>query len=101
MITQTRKSFPYIFPVSFWPEMSDRAVNIVGDLYNVSDTGVKRCDKLEDHPTWYERTTIKVKNISGEEFEVEAYILTKNSFDIVNRDKNIILNGDWKKINDS
>jgi gamma-glutamylcyclotransferase (GGCT)/AIG2-like uncharacterized protein YtfP len=101
MTTQASKSFPYIFPVSFWPEIADKAVHIVGDLYNVSDTGIKRCDKLEDHPTWYERTKITVKNITGQLIEVEAYILTKKGFDGLIKDKNLILGGDWKKINDS
>ena len=98
MVTQTYKSFPFIFPVSFWPEMASRAVNIVGDVYSVSDTGVKRCDKLEGHPDWYRRTTIPVKNITGQLMEVEAYILTQESFKSLNKDKIIILDGDWKII---
>uniref|UniRef100_A0A6C0DWC5 Gamma-glutamylcyclotransferase AIG2-like domain-containing protein n=1 Tax=viral metagenome TaxID=1070528 RepID=A0A6C0DWC5_9ZZZZ len=96
MVTQTSKSFPFIFPLEFWPEMADKAVNIVGDLYNVNELGIKRCDKLEGHPTWYERTKIKVKNITGRLFEVEAYLLTKESFEQLNKDDIVILNGDWK-----
>lgn len=96
MISQTSKSFPFIFPTSFWPEMADKAVNVVGDVYNVDDKGVLRCDKLEGHPTWYERTKIKVKNITEREFEVEAYLLTKDSFDYLDKDRIVFLGGDWK-----
>ena len=96
MVTQTSKSFPFIFPSEFWPEMADKAINIVGDVYDVDELGVKRCDKLEGHPTWYERTKIEVKNITGRLFEVEAYLLTKESFDYLNKDKILFLNGDWK-----
>ena len=96
MVTQTSKSFPFIFPLEFWPEMVDKAVNIVGDLYNVDELGIKRCDKLEGHPIWYKRTKIEVKNITGRLSEVEAYLLTKESFEQLNKDNIIILNGDWK-----
>ena len=96
MVTQTSKSFPFIFPLEFWPEMVDKAVNIVGDLYNVDELGIKRCDKLEGHPIWYTRTQIEVKNITGRLSEVESYLLTKESFEKLNKDNIIILNGDWK-----
>ena len=87
MVTQTSKSFPFIFPLEFWPEMVDKAVNIVGDLYNVDELGIKRCDKLEGHPTWYKRTKIEVKNITGRLFEVDSYLLTKEAFEQLNKDK--------------
>lgn len=96
MVTQTSKSFPFIFQLEFWPEMADKAVNIVGDLYNVNELGIKRCDKLEGHPTWYVRTKIEVKNITGRLFEVEAYILTQEGFEHLKKDDIVFLNGDWK-----
>jgi gamma-glutamylcyclotransferase (GGCT)/AIG2-like uncharacterized protein YtfP len=98
MVTQKSKSYPFIFPAEFWPEMEEKAVHIVGDVYNVDNTGLQRCDKLEGHPTFYERTTIKVKNINGLLFDVEAYVLTKESFEYLNKDKIIILTGDWKHL---
>ena len=96
MVTQKSKSYPFVFPAEFWPEMEASAVYIVGDVYNIDDIGIKRCDKLEGHPTFYERTKIEVKNINGHIFEVEIYLLTKESFNDLNKDKILFLNGDWK-----
>ncbi len=96
MVTQKSKSYPFIFPAEFWPEMEEKAVHVVGDVYLVDETGIQRCDKLEGHPTLYERTKIKVKNISGLLFDVEVYLLTKESFESLNKDKILILGGDWK-----
>jgi gamma-glutamylcyclotransferase (GGCT)/AIG2-like uncharacterized protein YtfP len=96
MVTQKSKSYPFVFPAEFWPEMEENSVHIVGDVYNIDDIGIKRCDKLEGHPTFYERTKIEVKNINGHIFEVEIYLLTKESFNDLNKDKIIILGGDWK-----
>jgi gamma-glutamylcyclotransferase (GGCT)/AIG2-like uncharacterized protein YtfP len=96
MITQKSKSYPFIFPAEFWPEMEASAVHVVGDVYLVDKTCIQRCDKLEGHPTLYERTKIEVKNITGRLFEVEAYLLTKDSFDSLAKDKILFLGGDWK-----
>jgi gamma-glutamylcyclotransferase (GGCT)/AIG2-like uncharacterized protein YtfP len=98
MVTQKSKSYPFIFPAEFWPEMENNAVNIIGDVYNIDDTALQRCDKLEGHPIFYERTTIKVKNINDLLFDVDAYLLTKESFESLNKDKIIILTGDWKHL---
>ena len=98
MVTQKSKSYPFIFSADFWPEMGNKAVNIVGDVYNIDNSGLERCDKLEGHPIFYERTTIKVKNINGLLFDVDAYLLTKESFEYLNKDKIIILTGDWKHL---
>ena len=98
MVTQKSKSYPFIFPAEFWPEMENNAVNIIGDVYNIDDTALQRCDKLEGHPIFYERTRIKVKNINGHLFDVDAYLLTKESFESLNKDKIIILTGDWKHL---
>lgn len=98
MVTQNSKSFPFVFPSSFWPEMEINAVNIVGDLYKVTKTGLGRCDKLEGHPTWYERTPVVVKNIRNEIIQTEMYILTKEAFDELDKTRIIVLDGDWKKL---
>jgi gamma-glutamylcyclotransferase (GGCT)/AIG2-like uncharacterized protein YtfP len=98
MVTDNSKSFPFVFPFSFWPEMKFKAVNVVGDLYKVTKTGIGRCDKLEGHPTWYKRTPIIVKNITGEIIQTEMYILTKEAFDGLDKTRIIILDGDWKKM---
>ena len=78
--------------------MEINAVNIVGDLYKVTKTGLGRCDKLEGHPTWYERTPIIVKNIRDEIIQTEMYILTKEAFDELDKTRIIVLDGDWKKL---
>ncbi len=86
--------FPYIIPIDSWPEMAHKAVNITGDLYNITLTGLKRCDKLEGHPTFYVRTPIEVETNSGT-ITVFAYILSK---DAINKEKLhhiTFLEGDW------
>jgi gamma-glutamylcyclotransferase (GGCT)/AIG2-like uncharacterized protein YtfP len=99
MITQRSKSFPFIFPSSFWPEMEKYALNIIGDVYDVDELGIARCDKLEGHPTWYNRSVISVKNSKGEISQVYGYLLTRDAFNELNKDKIIFLNGDWKNRN--
>jgi gamma-glutamylcyclotransferase (GGCT)/AIG2-like uncharacterized protein YtfP len=98
MITQNSKSFPFIFPVDFWPEKDNYAVNIIGDVYNIDNIGIARCDKLEGHPIWYKRTTILVKNPKNDIYEVQAYLLTKEAFNELNKNKVVFLGGDWKFI---
>lgn len=96
MVTQKSKSYPFVFPSNFWPDMEFNSVNIVGDLYKVTKTALDRCDKLEGHPTWYQRTTIAVKNITGEIIQTDMYLLTKEAFDELDKSRIIVLGGDWK-----
>jgi gamma-glutamylaminecyclotransferase len=98
MVTQNSKSFPFVFPISFWPEMEHKAVNVVGDLYSVNKTSIGRCDKLEGHPICYKRTPIIIKNITGQIIQTEMYLLTKEYFEELDKTRIIILGGDWKRM---
>ena len=84
--------FPYLVPVTAWPEQAAKATNITGDLYSVSEKGIAAMDELEGHPTWYKRTAIPLEG-GGEAW---AYILTKEVFDKMKEyDLVIIKSGDW------
>lgn len=96
LFTQSCKAFPFMIPVSFWPEMSNYATQIVGDVYTITNVGLARCDKLEGHPDWYERTVIQIETFSGIQ-EAFAYILTKDAFEKEKEyDYHILETGDWK-----
>lgn len=54
--------FPYVFPApsAKAPEMDLFLGQVRGDLYRVTDEGLKHADALEGHPTGYTRTPIEV-----------------------------------------
>lgn len=97
MITQKSKSFPFVFPVDYYPELEEHAVYITGDLYSVNSEGLELCDRLEGHPTWYQRTKIEVKGENNQIQDVEAYLLTKECVKEINMGRMILLKGDWKR----
>jgi gamma-glutamylcyclotransferase (GGCT)/AIG2-like uncharacterized protein YtfP len=98
MITTEDAFFPYLILPEYWPEMQDKAIHITGDIYNITSAGIALCDELEGHPTWYIRTNIQTISNTGEVNTVQAYILTRESWDIMLKDNLIVLDGDWKHI---
>ena len=48
---------------------------IHGEIFEVSDEVLARLDRLEGHPTWYERQPITVTLTDGTTAEVEGYVL--------------------------
>lgn len=91
-------AFPYLIPAGYWPEMGAKAAQITGDIFKITTQALRRCDKLEGHPEWYKRTTIRVVDSAGTEHEVQAYILTREAFEEYSRDSyDVIECGDWKK----
>ena len=48
---------------------------ISGEIFEVSDEVLARLDRLEGHPTWYERQDITVTLTDGSTTEVEGYVL--------------------------
>jgi len=78
MVTNSSHCFPYLISVHLWPDMSSYATQIVGDVYDISDTGIDCTDKLEGHPRFYVRTPILVQNDAGEIYSVEAYLLSES-----------------------
>lgn len=97
IFTQNYKAFPYIVRPSVWPLMAQHACKITGDLFTINDTGLRRCDKLEGHPTWYKRELITLNTNSGPK-EAYAYILTKERLDkmLSSEHDYIVFEGDWK-----
>ncbi len=98
IFTQDYKAFPFIVRKSTWPVMAEYACKIIGDLFEVNQTGLGRCDKLEGHPNWYKREKIMLETSSGLK-EAYAYILTEDRFDKMDLDGYTVFDGDWKKIN--
>lgn len=62
--------FPYAVPYTE-NEGTHPLLPITGEVFEVTEQQLERCDGLEGHPRWYKRTRIKVKMEGG---EVEAYI---------------------------
>lgn len=98
MVTTEDAFFPYLILPEYWPEMQDKAVQVTGDIYSVNQAGITMCDELEGHPTWYIRTSIQTITNTAEVNTVQAYILTRESWDTMSKDNLIIINGDWKDI---
>lgn len=98
MVTDSSHCYPYLISCQTWPEMSDKAVHVVGDVYDAS-TDVWRSDKLEGHSFVYLRRPIRVVNKHGETYEAEAYILSDTSAKALIQMEVTFLNGDWKANN--
>ena len=92
--------YPYLVPPEYWPEMAHKAVQVTGDIFTVTPTGVEAADRLESHPNVYTRTPIRVITPYGE-ITAETYIYNKNGFEgQMYYDKKYIhiMGGDWKKL---
>lgn len=63
--------FPMAVPHSINPERLP-LLPIIGEVYEAGIDNVLRCDRLEGHPDWYQRTKI-VAEVNGEEHEVFIY----------------------------
>jgi len=64
---------------------------ITVEIYHINDSELKRCDALEGHPDWYERTVIGSLDIGDGEQALEMYVMPEESV----RGKLIIQSGDW------
>lgn len=62
----TDMPFPYCI------EEYDGGQNVAGEVYEVDTRVMNKLDRLEGYPNFYDKKTIKVKDINGE--EVEAWI---------------------------
>lgn len=60
---------------SGYPLLFEGGEDIVsGEVYEVDDATLERCDRLEGHPNFYKRTPVSVVLTSGEVMDVEMYI---------------------------
>ena len=96
MATDTSHCFPFLISCTMMPEMSAKAVQIVGDVYDITEQGIGCTDKLEGHPRLYIRTPIKVRNAAGDTYEVLAYLLSDVSAPFILNSDLTFLDGDWK-----
>jgi len=94
MISQQYQYFPFLITPEMWPEMAHHATPITGDLYEVTEEGIARCDQMEGHPDWYCRTPILVETSQGVK-EVYAYLLTKEALEIERVGATVLSGGDW------
>jgi hypothetical protein len=98
MVTTDEGSFPYLILPEYWPEKEEKAIQITGDIYSITQEGISECDRLEGHPLWYIRTCIQCISKTLKINTVQAYILTRESWENMSKDNLIIINGDWKYI---
>ncbi len=72
--------------------MLNGSTSVKGEVYEVDDETLDYLDYHEGHPTFYCRSSIKLKDHSD---NVEAYIINKHSK--YNKELPIIHSGDWKE----
>lgn len=48
---------------------------VTGEVYKVSETTLSNLDKLEGHPSWYERKVINVITEQGDKLKAWAYFM--------------------------
>lgn len=73
LLTET---FPMVFRASepYPPGYAFHVGKILGEVYRVSDEGLKHVDALEGHPTFYTRTPIQVE-MGGDPIDAEIYLM--------------------------
>ena len=97
MICSKEKTFPYCLTKQFGSNTSP--TEIIGEVYDVSQSTLKRLDALEGHPTHYIRKTIALEN----NILADMYLLENNVViqELKSSDKFIaVQQGDWIKFID-
>ena len=89
-----RKCAMYSVGIPYVTEL-ERDVQIVGEVYEVDDSTLRRLDRLEGHPNFYERRKIKVFLENGNKIKAFLYFYDQatNEKRRFNLDK--VLNGDF------
>ena len=89
MITFHEKCFPYVLFDSI-PIKNAESTEIIGEIYEVDDSTLKKLDNLESHPNWYKREMIQT-SIGNAWMYIMQDKETINNFD-----KYLCVNnGDW------
>jgi len=63
--------------------------SVRGEVFEVTDEVLADLDKLEGHPDWYKRTTIRLVDGSS----VEAYLMEPGTVE----GRPVIVSGDWRE----
>ena len=61
---------PYLYR---HPRVTDEAMSVHGEVWEISPTVLRQLDRLEGHPDWYRRESIQVQINSEAHMEVQAY----------------------------
>jgi len=72
----TKKNYTLMaggFPYAVTADVGHKQLPIMGEVFEIDEGHLARCDALEGHPNWYRRDTIKVTMLSGEEEDVMIY----------------------------
>ncbi len=76
----TKANYVMIAPKVWYPyliEAQGKGKQIVGELYMIDLPTLKRIDRLEEYPVYYDRKKIIVLDEAGKEHEALAYFLKK------------------------
>jgi gamma-glutamylcyclotransferase (GGCT)/AIG2-like uncharacterized protein YtfP len=91
---KTKPEFSLYSFGSFPALVNDGKDNVKGEVYYVSSSTIDVVDRLESHPSWYERKTIILED--GE--SVQAYVMPKQR---ALKAGAFPVKGDWKKVKHS
>lgn len=70
LVIASRYNIPYLLAAP------GHGKNVHGEVYEVDDLMLQKCDELEDHPTYYERKVTKMRmDESGKEVDCWVYLL--------------------------
>lgn len=70
-------------------QSGDTAIH--GEVYRVSNATLTQLDRLEGHPTFYERKPLMVTGMDGSPMDVQGYVLPLTWLD----GRNVIPTGVW------
>lgn len=66
---------------------------ITAEVYHLTDHELEMCDRLEGHPTWYERTKIGALNMGDGAEDLQMYVMPNGKYP----NDEIVESGDWVK----
>jgi len=65
------EEIPYLYR---HPKVTDEAISVHGEVWEISPTMLRQLDRLEGHPEWYRRESIQVQINSEAPMEVQTYL---------------------------
>ena len=65
------EEIPYLYR---HPKVTDEAISVHGEVWEISPTMLRQLDRLEGHPDWYQRENIQVQMDSEAIVAVQAYL---------------------------
>ena len=65
------EEIPYLYR---HPRVTDEAMSVHGEVWEISPTMLRQLDRLEGHPDWYQRENIQVQMDSEAIMAVQAYL---------------------------